>query len=807
MDTQAISFKALIQKYTIKIPRIQRDYAQGRENAQKIREKFVKDLFESLKNDKTLHLQFIYGSVKNAPDKNNGEKDEFIPLDGQQRLTTLYLLHWYIAMRNNTTESYLANFTYETRSSSREFCKALSENTQKFYQAMQEALAQIQEKKKSKSNETILSTTIKDQAWFLPFWEQDPTIQSMLTMLDSIHTEASKYSLDTLTLERLDRLTFSLIELRDFGLDDELYIKMNARGELLNDFENFKAAFEDFVGKKFKDVKDKDNKPIAEVIAKKLDNKWLKTLFNYVKYQGEEKQMERIETAQSYMLNIIKYLCEMLYYKANENEKSSFDWDKVHFGYFDEKLESSSPTKKGSATTQNAHSMNKIFETQEELEILIYVFDNFDKIKDKAADIFTNFTTKIGNKVGDDKVCIFDKKDTKNSNEITSGKELFAAMVQDTRLSNKEQTRKLSRKDALYLFALIYLMKKQDKKLIDKLREIRNYCENQRDLSSGALFYKSTIQDDMGKHIAECVKICKKDIAAKDEIIRQFEDHHYFKGDLKLLLDENKAKGKEPLDENDGAMLEKAQNILNTTPTHRIIANLIYHRFNRNFRLGWTYDKGKFLFGGTEAWHIMLTQNRKNNDSNDSVKNAFQAMFKDGLKSSDELCEKFAPHQWQYYFIKYSESFFKENHNVFTWRCDCDDTLEIYRLVNYKSAEGKASSKNPQKGTHNPFLEVVEIKLKEKGFEAHYETGENIQSKEHFVAIKNQCEIRCKNDSFVLTPLSDECKKLLEESLQQPPSPHFDKEGFTISLAELNNAADIIETLLTTLQAIFKAAP
>lgn len=770
MDTQAISFKALTQKYTIKIPRIQRDYAQGRENAQKIREKFVKDLFESLKNDKTLHLQFVYGSVKNGND--------FIPLDGQQRLTTLYLLHWYIAMQNNTTESYLANFTYETRSSSREFCKALSENTQKFYQAMQEALAQIQEKKKSKSNETILSTTIKDQAWFLPFWEQDPTIQSMLTMLDSIHTEASKYSLDTLTLERLDRLTFSLIELRDFGLDDELYIKMNARGAPLSEWENFKAAFEGFLGEKFK-----DDETIAEVIAKNLDNKWLKTLFNYVKYQGEEKQMERIETAQSYMLNIIKYLCEMLYYRANENEKSSFDWDKVHFGHFDEKLESSSPTKKGSATTQNAHSMYKIFD-KEALEILIYVFDNFRAIQSETAEVFRSFTETIGESVGD-KVCIFDKKDTKNSNEITSGKELFAAMVQDTRLSNKEQTRKLSRKDALYLFALISLMKKQDENKTNKLREVRNYCEKQRDLSSGALFYKSTIQDDMGKHIAECVNICDdNNIVIKNKLVKEFEDHQYFKGDLKLLLDENKAKGKEPLDEN---MLKKAQNILNTTPTHRIITNLIYHRFNRNFWLGGTYGKGKFLFGGTEAWHIMLTQNWKNKIDGE-LATAFKTMFKDGLKSSDELCKKFAPHQWQYYFIKYSESFFKENHNVFTWLCDCDDTLEIYRLVNYKSAEGKASGGNPQKGTHNPFLEVVETRLKKEGFEAHYETGENIQSKGHFVAIKDQCEIRCENASFVLTPLSDECKKALEKSSLKPSN-----KNFTISLTDHK---DIIETLI-----------
>ena len=757
MDTQAISFKALTQKYTIKIPRIQRDYAQGRENAQKIREKFVKDLFESLKNDKTLHLQFVYGSVKNGND--------FIPLDGQQRLTTLYLLHWYIAMQNNTTESYLANFTYETRSSSREFCKALSENTQKFYQAMQEALAQIQEKKKSKSNETILSTTIKDQAWFLPFWEQDPTIQSMLTMLDSIHTEASKYSLDTLTLERLDRLTFSLIELRDFGLDDELYIKMNARGAPLSEWENFKAAFEGFLGEKFgEDCKE---------ISQNLDNKWLETLFNYVKYQGEEKQMERIETAQSYMLNIIKYLCEMLYYKANENEKSSFDWDKVHFGHFDEKLESSSPTKKGSATTQNAHSMYKIFD-KEALEILIYVFDNFGEIKDESEKIFTQFTTTIGESVGD-KVCIFDKKDTKNSNEITSGKELFAAMVR--------QNKDLSKKDALYLFTLIYLMKKQDENKTNKLREVRNYCEKQRKLDTRdrALLYQSTIKDDMGTHIVECVKICDNDITTKDEIMRKFENHRYFKGDMRLLLGENKANGKEPLDENDKAMLENAKTILNTTPTHRIISHLIYYEFNGDFRRGTTYGRTRFLFGSTEAWHIMLTQNDGNENS--GLAEAFKAMFKNGLISDDKLREKFVSNEWQYYFIKYSKSFFKENHNLFIWSNEEASQLEIYRLIHKKITPPLI----------NPFLWTIKEKINEilklqVKYGAEDEAVASTEAKEHFVAIKDQCEIRCENASFVLTPLSDECKKALEKSSLKPSN-----KNFTISLTDHK---DIIETLI-----------
>ncbi len=754
MDTQATTFKTLTQKYIIKIPIIQRDYAQGRKNAQKIREKFVRDLLNALKSDKALHLQFIYGSVKNG--------NEFIPLDGQQRLTTLYLLHWYITMRNNTQESYLANFTYETRSSSREFCKALSENTQ----TMQDTL--------DKSNETILSETIKDQAWFLPFWEQDPTIQSMLTMLDSIHTEASKISGGIPKLETLDKLTFSLNELRDFGLDDELYIKMNARGAPLNDFENFKAAFEGFLGDKFgEEFKDKQ-----EEISQKLDNEWLESVFYYVKNdKKQEDDMECIELAQSYMLNIIKYLCEMLYYKVNENEKSSFDWNKAHFNRV--------IAESNDNTTQNAHSMYKIFETQEALEILIYVFDNFDEIKDKVADIFISFTEIIGESVGD-KVCIFDK-----DNEITSGKELFAAMVKHD---------DLSKKDAIYLFILIYLMKKQDSNLTNKLCEVRNYCnyEKQKYLSDGALSYRSVIQYDMGRHIKECVKICNDDIAAKDEIMRQFENHQYFKGDLELLFGKRKASGKTPLDDDDKAMLENAKIILNETPTHSIIANLIYRGFDGNFWLGTTYGKGKFLFGGKEAWHIMLTRNGKNTISG-KLAEAFKAMFKNGLVSDDKLCKKFKPKQWRYYFIKYSESFFKDKHNVFTWRCG-NNGLEIYRLVNYKSAEGKAKGEKPKRGTLNAFLEVLANKLEK----AEYIKGENIKSDEHHVVIKGKCEIRCEKDSFVLTPLSDECKKLLEELLKQQPSSHFGKESFTISL----NNADIIEKLLELLEEIFtKAAP
>ena len=87
----------------------------------------------------------------------------------------------------------------------------------------------------------------------------------------------------------------------------------------------------------------------------------------------------------------------------------------------------------------------------------------------------------------------------------------------------------------------------------------------------------------LGRHIKECVRICNNDIATKDKIMRQFENHQYFKGDLELLFGGVRASGKKPLDKDDKVMLENSKIILNKEQTHSIIANLIGYGFNGNF--------------------------------------------------------------------------------------------------------------------------------------------------------------------------------------------------------------------------------
>lgn len=237
-----ISFWSLLTSKKIVIPIIQRDYAQGRIGKEYLRERFLGQLFAVLQGDaKPLVLDFVYGSV---------EADTFYPLDGQQRLTTLWLLHWYLALcagTLNEDKATLQRFSYETRVSSRTFCQKLCDINEEY-----------------KPRNHGIRSFIRNQRWYYSIYDQDPTIQSMLRMLegtdikdsnetdiiDGIEEYYLKWTKDR-ALELLERLKdeenapvkFYMLNMEDknMPLTDDLYIKMNARGKVLTDFENFKA--------------------------------------------------------------------------------------------------------------------------------------------------------------------------------------------------------------------------------------------------------------------------------------------------------------------------------------------------------------------------------------------------------------------------------------------------------------------------------------------------------------------------------------------------------------------------------------
>jgi hypothetical protein len=239
----------------IEIPLFQRDYAQGRHDPQatEIRVNFTEALLEAIAGGEPVGLDFIYGKI---------EGETFRPLDGQQRLTTLFLLHWYLASAASRLVPGAAwtSFSYATRPGARMFCERLATH----------AMPQ---------DAGTPSAWITDQPWYLYVWEDDPTIQSMLVMIDEIHNGIQRIHPELDTLAAWERLTgpespavsFYLLPLEDMDSDADLYIKMNSRGKPLTSFENFKARFEH-------DIR---HSPRAGEFARKIDGAWSDLLWPY----------------------------------------------------------------------------------------------------------------------------------------------------------------------------------------------------------------------------------------------------------------------------------------------------------------------------------------------------------------------------------------------------------------------------------------------------------------------------------------------------------------------------------------------
>ena len=378
----------------IVVPIIQRDYAQGRydDRASSIRYKFLNSLGEALAdtNSGQLSLDFIYGAQA-------GKQIELI--DGQQRFTTLFLLHWYLAGINKADEEVfdiLKKFTYRARTSSKEFCKMLCENQSSLFESIDRLAAnplstvlyketwfldawkkderildilrksddllqqqikdgitgktvketgdsvsksvkkelgeiksicgennisiskelyqlskKIEENEKQIIDSWIISWehpftfVVRDAIWYLREWEYDPTVTSMLNMLDSIarHIDINKNTLDAWNNLTSDNspIVFEFLPVNDFGNSEDLYVKMNSRGKPLTDFENFKALF----GKHLEDL----NMPkLAREYWSKIDGNWSATFWDFIKGRYKSRNIPGNDYYFSIDDTILKYI-------------------------------------------------------------------------------------------------------------------------------------------------------------------------------------------------------------------------------------------------------------------------------------------------------------------------------------------------------------------------------------------------------------------------------------------------------------------------------------------------------------------
>ena len=346
------TFKTIFSPYTdrsgktviinrIEIPKIQRDFAYGRadvKNSRK-RESFLDSLLKAI-NGNPITLDFIYGDIKG---------DVLTPLDGQQRLTTLYLLYWYAAKKDSIAETeseFLKHFSYETRPSARKFCETITNKSIEL------------------ECDRTLSEQIKDKNWFPLEWQHDATISSMLVMLDAIQEKFS--SVENL-YTKLENISFYFLPIEDMGLTDELYIKMNSRGKPLTQFEHFKAEFE----KQLK-VVDED---LAKRISSKIDREWTDLLWQY-RNSGIGDDSDN--TTDDEFLRYFIFVCDIICYKNYGSPKTSDEFDLI----------------KAFFTTQSDDDKKRIIENVAILEGFFDCWLNEDKKSIPIQNFFESFVSK-----------------------------------------------------------------------------------------------------------------------------------------------------------------------------------------------------------------------------------------------------------------------------------------------------------------------------------------------------------------------------------------------------------------------------
>ncbi len=209
------NIKKLFSDYTLFVPEIQRDYVWGAtENCQKVMIPFLEALNSNLQGEQNYNIGFLY-SYTNSPE------DNYI-IDGQQRFTTIVLLLYVLSVREGKdfnayigTNKPIMHFSYNVRPQTEVFMRNLF------------------------LSKTIEKNYIVNQTWFLSEYVHDITINSMVNAVDTLNKKLD--NLANISYEKvLNQVCFWYFNVDETSQGEELYIKMNSRGQKLTEAEQIK---------------------------------------------------------------------------------------------------------------------------------------------------------------------------------------------------------------------------------------------------------------------------------------------------------------------------------------------------------------------------------------------------------------------------------------------------------------------------------------------------------------------------------------------------------------------------------------
>ncbi|NLP59334.1 DUF262 domain-containing protein [Lutibacter sp. B1] len=723
MATSNISFWQLLEENKISIPIIQRDYAQGRKEESEKRERFLESILKHIAKQGNLHLDFVYGRVKN---------DVFYPIDGQQRLTTLFLIHWYFAIKENIDADKklkLIRFAYDTRISSREFCKSIVEEEIKI---------------PNESGDDQFVNYIKKQYWFRSSWHSDPTITAMLIMIQAIH---DKFSILNGTpvfkqLTEKNNITFEVLDLgtKEFELTDELYIKMNARGKQLTAFENFKANFIQLIDKYFKNAKLKH--PIKGEISYsgyfsyKIEKEWTDLFWTF---RGEETIVD------SKFFSYFEFVAQMCYFKKYKDAKA--DSFNNRFSQYEDifRDEKNLLFLFNSLDKLYAQSLNNSTAEKQKIDTFFYKLNSQTTLFWNSVDnanLFERIINNVKNEDPRNKILLYSvlsyfiKFDTTEfEDELQKVVRVIRNLLQATRQRNET---KYNTNIRINYFGSYWI-------LLEQFLSGNIYLS----LTDNSISNKGTQISDVSLdyEIEKASILLKGDSNINDALIGM-EEIEYFGGLIHLL------KPKE-LHQNYPDFIQYFKEIFdNNTPSslkiRALIASDFKGIFTKDCRMG-----GMRYFGKNGNWTTVLTSEKADvsvsviefmkrySQYSGSPEIRLQAMINDWLQNNSN------DRTWKHYFIKYPEFTSKLNYYV-------SNTLFESRIL---GTEGS----NPLVAYHiSPYVLTVCEKINNKAI-----CNANdcyLQYSGHSpLILKNGITLTCNQQGWQI----NDYKKLLSENIRK----------------------------------------
>ena len=622
-----------VLKNNVEIPIIQRDYAQGRtdDKTSKIRKDFLDILFNFISNklegkSAEIELDFIYG----FSDVKTDNKTTFIPIDGQQRLTTLWLLYWFISVKENVSDTetkFLSHLLYETRHSTTEFCRNLIQFEAEF------------------SHEKI-SQEIKNQSWYFETWDYDPSIQAMLVVLDDIELRYEDFNIKNIWNAIGNSscpFYFYKLDMDKVGLTDDLYIKMNSRGKPLTEFEYFKAGFAEIIS----------NAEQRKRFEESVDGKWIETIWHIILDSGLlTGEADIALTVDNSFLNLFNFITSVISFKKELKDQNNHHYRN---------------------TIVSAELLKTIYHDKENQDFL---FDTLDAICKQEQENSTFW-----------KELFYYSKD-----EFKTKKTRLFFTHKDTNLLKRclfyfADFRGFTFPEQILLLACLTYLKAPSETFNDQIRVIRNLVVNSENELRDSVLGKSfaeveqfILNNDL--HIFKTFKTDQieeekskneyiKQVVADKHSIQKLEDSYIFRGSISLLPLDNKMKNRaekflEIFDEKDfmGNFLTRINLLLSFgdyTQDDGSLTNLMTSSNIRDFLTTPSFNKSQFKTKTQQIVLACLDYFITNNDVEISqpVDNVLLAYRTD-------------PKDWKYYFLKYPS--FREdcNQGNFHWYSNSD---------------------------------------------------------------------------------------------------------------------------------------